>query len=140
MRICFLKSLTLVLGGLALGILVFILLFTGVLTIVPATAIGIVFFALAAALAGGGLLALAAGILLADRTPALVDAWLCCGELAAIGAIGTLLTALITFLTVSLEVGLYIGVALTFFFLFLLLGGTVCFLRRYLTVRFNCNC
>lgn len=140
MRICSLKSLALILGGLVFGILVFILLFTGVLTIVPSAAIGIVFFTLTAVLAGIGLLTLAAGILHAERTPALTDAWLCCGELSAIGAVGALLTALITFLTVSLEVGLYIGVALTSFFLFLFLGGIVCFLRRYLIVRFNCNC
>ena len=140
MRICFLKSLALILGGLALGILVFLLLFTGVLTLIPSTAIGIAFFALVVILAGGGLLALAAGVLHTDRTPALADAWLCCGELAAIGAAGTLLTALITFLTVSLEVGLYIGVALVFLFLFLFLSGVICFLRRYLTVRAHCSC
>ena len=140
MRICLLKSLALIFGGLALGILVFVLLFTGLLTLVPSAASGIAFFALVVVLAGSGLLALAAGVLRADRTPALADAWLCCGELASIGAVGTLLTALITFLTVSLEVGLYIGVALIFFFLFLFLSGVICFLRRYLIVRFNCNC
>lgn len=140
MRICLLKSLALILGGLALGILVFVLLFTGLLTLVPTAASGIVFFALVVILAGSGLLALTAGVLRADRTPALADAWICYGELAAIGAVGTLLTALITFLTVSLEVGLYIGVALVFFFLFLFLSGLICFLQRYLTVRFNCNC
>ena len=140
MRICFLKSLALVLGGLALGILVFILLFTGVLTVIPTTAAGIAFFMLTAIFAGSGLLLLAAGVLRTERTPALTDAWLCCGTTAAIGAIGTLLTALITFLTVSLEVGLYIGVALTFFFLFLFLGGIFCFLQRYLTVRSNGCC
>lgn len=139
MRICFLKSLALVLGGLALGILVFILLFTGVLTVIPTTAAGIAFFMLTAGIAGGGLLLLAAGVLCTERTPALTDAWLCCGETAAVGAIGAFLTALLTFLTASLEVGLYIGVALTVFFLFLFLGGIACFLRRYLTVRFG-NC
>ena len=140
MRICVLKSLAFVLGGLILGILVFILLFIEALTLVPPAAAGIAFFILVTVLAGGGLLALAAGILRAERTPALTDAWLCCGNLAAIGAVGTLLTALITFLTGSLGVGFYIGVALTFFFLFLLLGGIVCFLHRYLTVRFNGCC
>jgi len=140
MRICTLKSLALVLGGLALGVLVFILLFTGLLTLVPSSAVGIVLFALAVLLAGGGLLALVGGVLRSERTPALTDAWLCCGELAAIGAVGTVLTALLTFLTVSVEVGLYIGVALTFFFLFLFLGGVLCFLRRYLTARFKGCC
>lgn len=139
MYVCLLKSAALVLGGLALGILVFVLLFTGVLTLVPTAASGIVFFSLLAVLSIAGLLTLTAGILHAERTPALADALLCCGELAAVGASGALLTSLITFLTVSLEVGLYLGVALTFFFLFLFLGGVICFLRRYLTARFNCN-
>jgi hypothetical protein len=140
MRICVLKSLALVLGGLTLGTLVFILLFTGVLTVVPASAIGIAFFTLTTVFAGGGLLLLAAGILCTERTPALADAWICCGETAAVGAAGAFLTALITFLTASLEVGLYIGIALIFFFLVLFLGGIICFPRRYLTVRFNSCC
>ena len=128
------------LGGLALSVLVFVLLFTGTLTLVPATALGIVFFSLLALISGGGLLALAAGVLRANRSPALADAWLCCGELAGVGALGALLTSLVTFLTTSLEVGLYIGVALSFFFLFLFFGGLLCFLRRYVTACFSSGC
>lgn len=140
MRFCFSQILALVLGGLALGILTFVLLFTGVLALVPAAALGIVFFALVILLSGGGLLVLTAAILRSERTPALADAWLCCGELSAIGALGALLTSLITFLTTSLEVGLFIGVSLTVFFLFVFFGGLVCFVRRYLTARFDCGC
>lgn len=139
MQFCLFKSLALVLSGLALGVLVFVLLFTGTLTVVPASALGIAFFALVAALSGGGLLALAAAVLRANRSPALADAWYCCGRLAAIGAAATVLTALLTFLTASLEIGLYIGVSLIFFFLTLLLGGLLCFLQRYVTVCFSCS-
>ncbi|MBR5571228.1 MAG: hypothetical protein IKV99_01105 [Oscillospiraceae bacterium] len=140
MKTCLLQTLALVLGGLALGILVFLLLFTGVLTLVPAAATGLVFFALTILLAGSGLLLLVYTLLRSERSPALADAWLCCGQTAAVGAVGTVLTGLITLLTVSLEVGLYIGAALTVFFLFLLLGGLLCLARRYVTVRFGCGC
>ena len=139
MRICCRQVFALVLGALTLGILVFFLLFTGTLTLVPAAASGTVFFTLVSLFSGGGLLVLVLGVLQANRTPALTDAWLCCGEAAAISALGALLTALITSLTVSLEIGLYIGVALSFFFLFLFFGSLICFLRRYLTARFNSN-
>lgn len=110
-----------------------------VFALVPAAVSGIVFFTLVSLLSGGGLVALALGTLRASRTPALADAWLCCGEAAAISALGALLTALVTSLTVSLEIGLYIGAALCFFFLFLFFGSLICFLRRYLTARFNSN-
>jgi len=139
MRNCILRTLSLVLGGLALGILVFVLLFTGVLTLVPTTPLGIVFFALTTLLAGGGMLAFLLAVPRAERTPALAGAWLCCGQLSLIGALGTVLTSLITLLSVSLEVGLYIGVALVFAFLFLFLGGLICFLRRYLLARCHCG-
>ena len=140
MRFCFRQALGLVLGALGLGVLVFLLLFTGLLTLVPAAAGGIVFFTIASLLSGGGLLALLLGVLRAERSPALADGWLCCGELAGIGAVGALFTSLITSLTVSLEVGLYIGTALVFAFLFLFFGAVLCFLRRYVTVRFSNNC
>ena len=140
MRFCCRQVLALALGALALGILVFFLLFTGTLTLVPAAAGGIVFFTLISALTGGGLLTLLLGILRAERSPALTDAWLCCGEAAAISALGALLTSLVTSLTVSLEIGLFIGVALCFFFLFLFFGSLICFLRRYVTVRFSGSC
>lgn len=140
MKPCLLQTLALVLGGLALGILVFLLLFTGVLTLTPATVPGVLFFLLAALLAGGGLLLTVYGLLRSDRTPALADAWLCCGQTAAAGALGALLTSLSTLLTTSLEVGLYIGVALVFFFLFLFFGGLICLAWRYVTARFGCGC
>ena len=133
--------LTLALGALVLAALVFLLLFFGVLAIVPAAVGGIVFFVLVAVLSGSGLLVLALGILRAERTPALADAWLCCGETAAVGAVGAVLAALITALTTSLEVGLFLGVSVCIFFLTLFFGALVCFLRRYVTARFaNCGC
>ena len=137
MKFCIRQALGLVLGALVLGILVFFLLFTGLLTVVPSTSVGIVFFTLTSLGSVGVLLVLVLGVFAADRTPALADGWLCCGELAGIGAIGTLLASLITLLTVSLGVGLYLGVALVFFFLFLTLGTLLCLLRRYVTVRFS---
>ena len=80
------------------------------------------------------------GGLLADRTPALADAWLCCGEASAVGALGALLTALITALSTASGVGLHIGAALCCAFLALMAGGILCFLRRYVTTRFTCSC
>ena len=139
MKSCILQFVSLVLGGLALGILAFVLLFTGVLTLVPTAPAGIVFFSLTTLLASGGLLVLLLAVLRAERTPALAEAWLCCGQTAAIGALGTVLTSLFTLLSVSLEVGLYIGVALVIASLFLFLGGLICFLRRYLLARCHCG-
>jgi len=140
MKTCLLQSLALVLGGLTLAVLVFALLFTGVLALIPATVPGVIFFILTALLSGGGLILLVYGLLRAERSPALADAWLCCGQTAAIGALGALFTSLITLLTVSAEVGLFIGTALVCFFLFLFLGGLICLARRYATARFHCGC
>jgi len=140
MRACIRQAAALALGGLALGVLVFFLLFTGLVTLVPAAVGGIVFFTLVSVLSAAAILTLTLGVLRADRTPALADAWLCCGQVSAVGAIGALLTSLLTSLTVSLGVGLFVGVAVTFFFLTLLFGGLFCFLRRYVTARFSCGC
>ena len=127
MKRCFCYLLTLVLGSLAVGGLVFALLRTDVLTLTAAAGLG-------------GLLAYLLGGLLADRTPALADAWLCCGEASAVGALGALLTALITALSTASGVGLHIGAALCCAFLALMGGGILCFLRRYVTTRFSCGC
>ena len=59
---------------------------------------------------------------------------------SAVGALGALLTALITALSASSGVGLHIGAALCCAFLALMGGGILCFLRRYVTVRFTCGC
>ncbi len=140
MRRCFCYLLALVLGSLALGGLVFALLRTGVLTLAPATAAADLFFGVTAAAGLGGLLAYLLGVLRADRTPALADAWLCCGEASALGALGALLTALITSLSAASGVGLEIGAALCCAFLALMAGGILCFLRRYVTARFGPGC
>ena len=140
MRRCFCYLLALVLGSLALGGLVFALLRTGVLTLAPATAAADLFFGVTAAAGLGGLLAYLLGVLRADRTPALADAWLCCGEASALGALGALLTALITSLSAASGVGLEIGAALCCAFLALMGGGILCFLRRYVTARFGPGC
>ena len=140
MRRCFCYLLALVLGSLALGGLVFALLRTGVLTLAPATAAADLFFGVTAAGGLGGLLAYLLGVLRADRTPALADAWLCCGEASALGALGALLTALITSLSAASGVGLEIGAALCCAFLALMAGGILCFLRRYVTARFGPGC
>lgn len=140
MRRCFCYLLALVLGSLALGGLVFALLRTGVLTLAPATAAADLFFGMTAAAGLGGLLGYLLGVLRADRTPALADAWLCCGEASALGALGALLTALITSLSAASGVGLEIGAALCCAFLALMAGGILCFLRRYVTARFGPGC
>lgn len=140
MKRCFCYLLTLVLGSLALGGLVFALLRTGVLTLTPASPAALVFFALTALAGLGGLLAYLLGALRADRTPALADAWLCCGEASAVGALGALLTGLITALSAASGVGLEIGAALCCAFLTLMGGGILCFLRRYVTARFGSGC
>lgn len=140
MRSCIRQTLTLALGALALAVLVFLLLFFGVLAIVPTAASGIVFFTLVVLLAGGGLLALALGVLLAEQTPELRESWLCCGETAGISAVGAVLTALVTALTTSLEVGLFLGVSACVFFLTLFFGSVLCFLRRYAAPRCGCGC
>jgi len=36
-------------------------------------------------------------------------------------------------------IGLWIGVSLLFFFLFLFFGALICLIRRYVTTRFNCG-
>lgn len=136
MKICCRRTLLLLGAALAMGILVLILLYTGVLTLSPVSMVGRVFFPVAAVLSGGGLLGWLLALLLAERTPALGDAWFCCGELSAIGAAGALLISLVTWLTASLEILLYIGAALLFACLLLFAGGLLCFLRRYLTACF----
>ena len=140
MKRCFCYLLALVLGALAVGGLVFALLRSGALTLTAGPSAALLFFASAAAAGLGGLLAYLLGGLLADRTPALADAWLCCGEASAAGALGALLTALTTALSASSGVGLHIGAALCCAFLALMGGGILCFLRRYVTVRFTCGC
>ena len=127
MKRCFCYLLTLVLGSLAVGGLVFALLRTDVLTLTAATPTALFFFAATAAAGLGGLLAYLLGGLLADRTPALADAWLCCGEASAVGALGALLTALITALSTASGVGLHIGAALCCAFLALMAGATLVF-------------
>jgi hypothetical protein len=98
--------------------------------------VGIAFFSLVTLISAGGLLTLTLAIPVARRSPALADAWLCCGMLAGVGAVGALVTSLLTFLSASLEIGLFIGVALIFIFLFLMTAGLLCFLRRYVTTCF----
>ena len=129
MKRCFCYLLTLVLGSLAVGGLVFALLRTDVLTLTAATPTALFFFAATAAAGLGGLLAYLLGGLLADRTPALADAWLCCGEASAVGALGALLTALITALSTASGVGLHIGAALCCAVALLGMAGTPAILR-----------
>ena len=69
MKRCFCYLLTLVLGSLAVGGLVFALLRTDVLTLTAATPTALFFFAATAAAGLGGLLAYLLGGLLADRRP-----------------------------------------------------------------------
>ena len=140
MKRCCLYLLFLILGALALGILVFALLRTDVLSLSPGTSSAVAFFSAAAAAGLGGLLAFLLGMLrCCERSPALTDAWLCCGEASAAGAAGALLTALITSLSAASGIGFHIGIALCSAFLLLMAGGLLCFLRRYVTACYCCR-
>ncbi|NCC55304.1 MAG: hypothetical protein EOM11_07480 [Erysipelotrichia bacterium] len=56
-------------------------------------------------------------------------AYCCCGHLASIGTVGSIILALLTSLSsYDSDFMLYAGIALSFFFLVLMLGGVVCFL------------
>ena len=140
MKRCLCSLLALALGALAVGALVFALLRTDVIALTPASPAALVFFGLTALAGLTGLAAALVGVLYAQRIPALADAWLCCGEASAVGALGALLTALITLLAAAAGVGPEIGAALCCAFLTLMAGGILCFLRRYVTTRFTPGC
>lgn len=136
MRACCLQNLCLLLGSLSAALVVFLLLYFGV--IVPPFVGLIVFYSLAAAAGGLGLLAFTVGILLAQRSPALADAWRCCGDRAAFGAAGSLLVGLLSLLAIPYSLLSLVGAALCWGFLILFAGGLLCFLWRYLAARFCC--
>lgn len=122
-----------------MGVLVFVLLFTGVLVLIPSSVTVLLFFAFVAAISAVGLLTLTLGSLLAERTPALSEAWRCCGMTAGAGALCALLTALLALFTLCSWLGALVCAALCSGFLALFLGGLLCFLDRYLTARFCCR-
>lgn len=130
MKSCFQQTLYLVLGALAIGVLVFALLSTGVLTLEAGSTASKVFFTTAAAISALGGLALACRALRCDCSPALICAWLCSARCAGLGALGGVLTALAASLVASSAVLVNVGAALCLFFLTLLLGSTVCFLQQ----------
>ena len=138
MKSCYQHKLCVLLGALAAGVLFFILLATGVLTLEPASAIARSFFALAAAFSLLGGLVLPCAVLHGERTPALAYAWACCGCLAGAGAIGGLLTALGAFLVASSQILVNLGAALSVLFLTMMLSGLLCLAGKYATARFCC--
>lgn len=138
MKSCYQHKLCVLLGALAAGVLFFILLSTGVLTLAPASTAAQVFFALAAAFSLLGGLVLPCAVLHGERTPAMAYAWACCGCLAGAGAIGGLLTALGAFLVASSQILVNLGAALSVLFLTMLLGGLLCLAGKYATARFCC--
>lgn len=137
MRSCFRQTLFLLLGAAAVLLMTFLLLYTGRLALVPGSVHAAVFYAVSAVLPGLGLPLLAAALLRPHQAPGLGDAWQCCGVLSAVGAGGAVLTTLATMLLLSRELWLYLGISLLAGFLFLYLGGLVCFLHRYLI---PCRC
>ena len=120
MKSCFQQTLYLVLGALAIGVLVFALLSTGVLTLEAGSNASNVFFTTAAAISALGGLALACRALRCDCSPALICAWLCSARCAGFGALGGVLTALAASLVASSAVLVNVGAALCLFFLTLL--------------------
>lgn len=88
MKSCFQQTLYLVLGALAIGVLVFALLSTGVLTVEAGSTASKVFFTTAAAISALGGLALACRALRCDCSPALICAWLCSARCARAGCPG----------------------------------------------------
>lgn len=138
MKSCFQQTLYLVLGALAIGVLVFALLSTGVLTLEAGSTASKVFFTTAAAISALGGLALACRALRCDCSPALICAWLCSARCAGVGALGGVLTALAASLVASSAVLVNVGAALCLFFLTLLLGSTVCFLQQE-AAAYCCN-
>ena len=130
MKSCFQQTLYLVLGALAISVLVFALLSTGVLTLEAGSTASKVFFTTAAAISALGGLALACRALRCDCSPALICAWLCSARCAGLGALGGVLTALAVSLVASSAVLVNVGAALCLFFLTLLLGSTAFCSRR----------
>lgn len=138
MRSCCQHRRSVLLGALASGVLFFLLLSAGVLTLAPASAPARAFFALAAAFSLLGGLALTCGVLHGERTPALAYAWLCWGRMAGAGVLGGALTALGGFLTASSQVLVHLAAALSVLFLTVMLGGLLGLLGQYATARFCC--
>lgn len=140
MKNFFRQLLALALGAAAVFLASFLLLYTGRLTLVPGTPNAIAFFVLAALLPGLGLPLLLAGLVRPARSMALAESWRCGGELGALGGAGAVVVSLLTMLSASRGLALYLGAALACALLVLYLGGLVCFLRWYLDPRCGCGC
>ena len=121
--------------GLILGFIVFYLLTTGIMT-VPEFPI---LFAATTAIGTFALLAILISALISPRSKELKEAFCCCGNLAVIGGIGTILFSVISSLLVSSSAYFFI-IALSIFFLTLLLGGIWCFLFSYFKCGKKCVC
>lgn len=71
------------------------------------------------------------GSMLAEKSRILKESYCCCGKMSVIGAVGIIITAMLTLLLFQLNFLVCIGIALSFFFLGLALGGIICFLTSY---------
>lgn len=121
--------------GLILGFVVFYLLTTELMVVpefpilfIATTSIGIL-----------ALLGILISTLIARKSKSLKEAFCCCGNLAVIGGIGTILFSVISSLLVSSSAYFFI-ISLSIFFLTLLLGGIWCFLLSYFKCGKKCIC
>lgn len=121
--------------GLILGFVVFYFLTIGLMT-VPEFPI---LFIVTTAIGTLALLGLLIATLIANRSKYLKDAFCCCGNLAVIGGIGTILLSVISSLLLTSPAYFFI-IALSIFFLTLLLGGIWCFLLSYFNCGKKCTC
>lgn len=112
--------------GILLGIYTFILFNSGFIYINP-DSFGSFYFTLI--VTSAALLITLMKLQLSNCEGRMKKAYCCCGNLAAIGAVGTIILAFLTSLSeCGCDFQFYAGVSLIFFFLVLMLGGIVCFL------------
>lgn len=80
----------------------------------------------------GILIAFVFGSMLAEKSRILKESYCCCGKMSVIGAVGMIITAMLTSMLIfRVNFLFFIGIALCFFFLGLALGGIICFLTNY---------
>lgn len=124
-------------AGLIIGFIVFYLLSIGCMYVSPYS----FFFISSIAVGTISLLGFLIATLTAKKSKALKDAFCCCGNLAVIGGVGAVFVAFLTsIISYCCFIIYFIGVALTIFFLTLLLGGIWCFLSTYNNCEKKCIC
>lgn len=133
---CFVRSFIIVVAGLLFAGLSFAVLASGYFC--ASSYIYAILIFLGAAM----LLGLLFSTLLARRSAELKAAYCCCGNLAVVGAAGTLLSGLLFSLNEDCSsIISRVGVSATLFFFFLAVAGIFCYLRAYAGChRESCSC